>query len=299
MATIPNVPHRSRDELPHTWTKVRRVVQLCCLALFAIFPLTHWATERMYGPERIVRETYVQGHFAASSFRAGGFQLHLADPFAAIEVFIASHEVTLTLAIAAGIVLAFYWLLGGRTFCAWACPLGTVLDLAEPGHRWLRKRWHFKTREIAPRLKYQLLAAILLVSALTGLTVFELVSPIFAVSRAIAFGVTSGLVVVGLIVAFEVLVARRGWCESLCPVGAFYGLVGKVSPVRVAIDHDICDECKVCARYCVTPRILDPPIDGVTDAVTSADCTLCGACLDDCPTGALSMQIAFRARRAT
>jgi ferredoxin-type protein NapH len=295
---IPNVPHRSRDALPHTWTKVRRVVQLCCLALFAVFPLTHWATERARGPEEIVRETYVQGHFAASSFRLGALHFNLADPFATIEVFVASHEVTATLAIAAAIVLAFYWLVGGRTFCGWACPLGTVLDLTEPLHRWLRKRWKLKPRELEPRLKYQILAATLLVSALTGLTVFELVSPIFAVSRAIAFGVTSGLVLVGVIVAFEALVARRGWCESLCPVGAFYGLVGKVSPVRVAINHDLCDECKVCARYCVTPRILDAPIDGATDAVTSADCTLCGACLDDCPTGALSMQLAFRARRA-
>jgi len=59
-------------------------------------------------------------------------------------------------------------------------------------------------------------------------------------------------------------------------MGALYGLLGKVSPVRVEIDHAVCDECKVCARYCITPRILDPPIDRETTAVISADCTLCG-----------------------
>ncbi|RMF82369.1 MAG: 4Fe-4S binding protein, partial [Nitrospirae bacterium] len=204
--------------------------------------------------------------------------------------------VTVKLLVAALTVAAFYWLLGGRTFCAWVCPLGTVLDLAEPLNRRLRRWFRIRTREIDPGLKYRLLLLSLVVSALTGLTCFELISPIFALSRAIAFGAASGLAIVALVVAFELFVARRGWCESLCPVGAFYGLLGRVSPVRIEIDHAVCDECKVCARHCVTPRILDPPIDRETTAVVSGDCTLCGACIDDCPTGALTVRLALRGR---
>ncbi len=291
---VPNVPHRSRETLPHTWTKVRRLVQLCFLALFALYPAVHAWTARTRGAENLVRERLLQGHFAASALHLGPLHLNLADPMAALEIFAASHQVTVKLAVAAAIVAAFYWLLGGRTFCAWVCPLGTVLDVAEPLNRRIRKRFHLRTRELDPALKYRLLLLSLGVSAATGLTCFELISPIFAVSRAVAFGVTSGLFVVALVLAFELFVSRRGWCESLCPVGALYGLLGRVSPVRVEIDHAICDECKVCARDCITPRILDAPIDRETTAVVSGDCTLCGACIDDCPTGALTMKLAFR-----
>jgi len=291
---VPNVPHRSRDTLPHTWTKVRRLVQLTCLALFAIYPATHAWTAHSRGTDNLLRERLLQGHFAASALHAGGLSLNFADPFATLELFAASHQVTVELAVAALIVAGFYWALGGRTFCAWVCPLGTVLDLAEPLHRRLRKRFGLRTRELDPALKYRLLPLVLGLSALTGLTCFELISPIFALSRAVAFGALSGLVLVALVVAFELFVSRRGWCEALCPVGALYGLIGKVSPVRVEIDHAICDECKVCARFCITPRILDAPIDRQTTAVISADCTLCGACIDDCPTGALTMKLAFR-----
>jgi len=291
---VPNVPHRSRDTLPHTWTKVRRLVQLTCLALFAIYPATHAWTAHSRGTDNLLRERLLQGHFAASALHAGGLSLNFADPFATLEVFAASHQVTVELAVAALIVAGFYWALGGRTFCACVCPLGTVLDLAEPLHRRLRKRFGLRTRELDPALKYRLLPLVLGLSALTGLTCFELISPIFALSRAVAFGALSGLVLVALVVAFELFVSRRGWCEALCPVGALYGLIGKVSPVRVEIDHAICDECKVCARFCITPRILDAPIDRQTTAVISADCTLCGACIDDCPTGALTMKLAFR-----
>lgn len=295
---VPNVPHRSRDTLPHTWTKVRRLVQLTCLALFALYPATHAWTAHTRGADNLVREQLVQGHFAASAFHAGPLHLNLADPLAVLELFAASHQVTVKLAVAALIVALFYWLLGGRTFCAWVCPLGTLLDVVEPVNRRIRKRFSLRSRELDPALKYRLLGLSLVVSALTGLTCFELISPIFALSRAVAFGATSGLGLVALVVAFELLVSRRGWCESLCPVGGLYGLLGKVSPVRVEIDHAVCDECKVCARYCITPRILDPPIDRETTAVTSADCTLCGACIDDCPTGALTMKLAFRTRGA-
>ncbi|PIW82252.1 MAG: hypothetical protein COZ96_09675, partial [Nitrospirae bacterium CG_4_8_14_3_um_filter_70_85] len=234
---VPNVPHRSRDTLPHTWTKVRRLVQLTCLALFAIYPATHAWTAHSRGTDNLLRERLLQGHFAASALHAGGLSLNFADPFATLEVFAASHQVTVELAVAALIVAGFYWALGGRTFCAWVCPLGTVLDLAEPLHRRLRKRFGLRTRELDPALKYRLLPLVLGLSALTGLTCFELISPIFALSRAVAFGALSGLVLVALVVAFELFVSRRGWCEALCPVGALYGLIGKVSPVRVEIDH--------------------------------------------------------------
>ena len=79
-------------------------------------------------------------------------------------------------------------------------------------------------------------------------------------------------------------VIYRPFCKYLCPLGAFYGLMQKISLVRIRVDGDACTNCGACAGTCgmqVDPRKFPD----------SAECIRCGACMDKCPEKAISFRI--------
>ena len=78
------------------------------------------------------------------------------------------------------------------------------------------------------------------------------------------------------------------WCRSICPLGGFYEVLGKVGQVNVAIDHERCIGCNKCKRACLCdPEILDAAVAGNDSIVRAGDCMLCGKCVEACPAGAL------------
>ena len=86
---------------------------------------------------------------------------------------------------------------------------------------------------------------------------------------------------------FDLLVSDNGWCGRLCPVGAFYGLVGTKSLVRVVADkRGQCDDCMDCYVVCPEPQVIKPALKGASKGVgpviQSMECTNCGRCIDVC-----------------
>ena len=86
---------------------------------------------------------------------------------------------------------------------------------------------------------------------------------------------------------FRSFVARRGWCSHLCPVGAFYGLLGSGALVKVsASKRAACDHCMDCYAVCPEPQVISPALEGakkgISPVVLSSDCTTCGRCIDVC-----------------
>lgn len=74
------------------------------------------------------------------------------------------------------------------------------------------------------------------------------------------------------------LVAERFWCRYLCPLGAFYGLSGKVSLIRRRVNAS-CIKCKLCEDACPTGTIR-------RDKDCSSDpgeCIMCLKCMYSCP----------------
>ena len=61
----------------------------------------------------------------------------LADPFAVLQILATGHMLAVSVLLGAAIVLAFYFLVGGRAFCSWVCPVNPLADLAA----WLRRRF--------------------------------------------------------------------------------------------------------------------------------------------------------------
>ena len=93
----------------------------------------------------------VEGAMTAS--RVVGF--HFADLNSALQVSLAFKHMVLNLVIGTVTVLILWWLLGGRTFCSWACPYHLIAEWAEWLHlklaarKWVRDvRFHRGVRSV-------------------------------------------------------------------------------------------------------------------------------------------------------
>lgn len=116
----------------------------------------------------------------------------------------------------------------------------------------------------------------------------EFVNPVTMVHRALVMGtVFSGAVAALAIFLLDFGIAARGWCGHLCPVGAFYGLIGAKSVLRVsAAGRAACDNCMECFAVCPERQVIAPALrgadKGVSPVILSGDCTNCGRCIDVC-----------------
>jgi ferredoxin-type protein NapH len=137
-----------------------------------------------------------------------------------------------------------------------------------------------------PHAKVVSLVGFLLLSALVGLPVFELLSPVNAVFRLLILGASAGFWLMVAILLAEFCFGGRVWCGSLCPLGGLYQLVGRVGIFRLARveGKGECSRCLACKDVCLAdPTILDPLILGRATRVSSGDCLLCGRCARVCP----------------
>ncbi|WP_370046126.1 quinol dehydrogenase ferredoxin subunit NapH [Salipiger sp.] len=250
----------------HRFLLLRRLSQVFFLLLFLLGPwFGLW---------------WVAGTLAAS--RTFGI-LPLTDPLVLAQGIVAGHWPELTALTGALIVLAAYALIGGRVYCSWVCPINPVTDAAHWLHDrlGLQKGWQPKRHT-----KLWLLGTVLVVSALTGTIAWEVINPITMLHRGLVFGMGFAWALVALVFLFDLLVSRRGWCGHLCPVGAFYGLLGTHSLLRVsAIKRAACDDCMDCFAVCPENHVIAPGLRGKDDdtpLILSPDCTNCGRCIDVC-----------------
>ena len=213
---------------------------------------------------------------------------------------------TLTLAISLPLLLMVLTLLGGRFFCGWVCPLGTLFDLVSSLAVW-RKTQRGKLREPPPvvqavtlpggnsYLKFWLLASALglavgslqLTGYLDPLVIFNRLSVVL-----MSDGFTIGSLAFGIYLSFSFLAALlmlmelwkpRFWCRHLCPQGALLALLAPVSLLNRKVS-DACNNCSLCYRVCPMHAI---PM-GDYRHTNRGDCTLCLECEPVCPKKAIS-----------
>lgn len=255
----------------HKWLIARRASQVFFLALFLVGPLTgFW----------IVKGTL------ASSLTLD--VLPLTDPLMALQALLAGHPLESTALLGAAIVLAVYAVIGGRVYCSWVCPVNPVTDLA---HR-LRVRLGVPRGLTLPRgARYGILGGALVASLATGTLAWELVNPVTLLHRELVYGLFLGgslaWVVVAGVFLFDLALSQRGFCGHLCPVGAFYGLLGNRSLLRVRADRrEACNDCLDCYAVCPEPHVISPALKGADrgegPVILAGDCTNCGRCIDVC-----------------
>jgi ferredoxin-type protein NapH len=116
--------------------------------------------------------------------------------------------------------------------------------------------------------------------------------------RELIFGVGLGLTAVAGIFLLDLFVIKHGWCGHLCPLGAFYALVGKMALLRVRFDDASCSHCGECARVCPEPQVLNLKKAAERSMVVFGECTNCGRCITVCPEDSLKFGLRVRAPSA-
>ena len=82
----------------------------------------------------------------------------------------------------------------------------------------------------------------------------------------------------------------RFFCKALCPLGAIYGVLNRVSLWRLEVDERKCVHCGKCARVC---RMDVDPVR----TPDSPECIRCGACAEACPAHAIKLGFGLRRER--
>lgn len=275
------------------WTIARRVVQIVVAILFFVpLSVAGWSALGL-GFSSLEEPLATPSGFAwwGSLSSSHLFGLDLLDPFAALQVAAVAKSVAFAGLAWALPVLVAYGVVRGRAFCGWACPVNLLCEFVD----WLRGKLGIAVRECAvPRkAKVGIAAAVLALSAVCSVPVFELVNPISAVNKAVLFGSFAGVFTLVAIVFAELFWAHRVWCRALCPLGGMYETLGCLGLVSVKIDHDLCVHCGACQAACLCdPEILDDVLSGKAGRVVAGDCMLCGKCVDACPHSALKIGFA-------
>ena len=234
----------------------------------------------------------LEGTLSGSRF----FGFHLADPFAAIQTMLASKVFNTNLIIGSTTIAVFYLIFGGRTFCSWVCPYHFLAEMTDYLKKWLKKKGLIKLKQhtFDRKLKYFIFLVFIGLAAITGLTVFEVINPVAAISRALVYGPEFILLFVIALLAFELLLSRRAWCRFFCPVGVSYIILGFLSPLKINWNNTKCSNCKQCQSVCMVPHVLIESVNkGKTTFVASGECTRCGLCLDACEDKALTFKTKY------
>ena len=203
-------------------------------------------------------------------------------------------------------ITGFLILLGvllGRFICGFLCPFGWFQELLHkiPGKK-------LSARKLKPLtfIKYGVL--VIMVILLPALVVndvgmgepffckylcpqgvLEGALPLAAADKGIraALGVLfSWKLAVLLSVAILSVLFYRPFCKWLCPLGAFYALLNKVSLIGMKVDGQKCVSCGKCAKACK----MD--VD-VTKTPDHTECIRCGMCVKACPVEAVSFRCGF------
>jgi ferredoxin len=125
----------------------------------------------------------------------------------------------------------------------------------------------------------------ILTSSLEFLNVYSLIN--INHNNATLLVITLSLFYLFTVVVFSAFYGRQ-YCNLICPVGTFLGLLSRFSVLKITIDKDKCNLCgaceKVCKAYCIGSKNMKLDFDR---------CVSCFNCLRVCPESGLNYKSIF------
>ena len=185
-----------------------------------------------------------------------------------------------------------------RSFCGLLCPFGALQELfGKIGRRILKKQFIMPAFIDKPLryLKYLILLLTVGMAWYYGTLWMAPYDPYSAYTHLSAFTDTieeDPLAIIGFLVLVVTLAGSfiydRFFCKYLCPVGALYGIIGRLSPTKIERNADLCVNCKKCNKACPVNIDVEKSLK-----ITSAECINCNECVLVCPKkGALEIKTA-------
>jgi ferredoxin len=208
----------------------------------------------------------------------------------------------------------------GRIYCAVLCPLGIFQDMMIfLSRRYGRRKSHYPKRpKHYPFLWYAILIITALLFFAGSLIPINVLDPFSIFGRfctllilPVLSGINNLLVsfaehfhlfiltpVTPAPVCWPLFLLTYGWlimvvsmafyhgrlyCNTLCPVGAFFSLFAEKALFRFTIDEKLCTACGKCRRIC-RAGCADP----VAGKIDLSRCVACFDCMDVCPEKAIS-----------
>lgn len=215
------------------------------------------------------------------------------------------------------VLLTLTSLLFGRIYCSVICPLGVFQDVIS----WIagkRNKYRFSYSSEKVWLRYPIMvmfiAALLFgVSAIVNLLepysiygriASNLLAPIYQMgNNLLAFfaervnsyafysvdiwiksaGVLSVAIISLAVVGVLSWRYGRSYCNTICPVGTFLGLVSRFSIYKIRIDNSKCNNCGLCERSCKSSCISSKE-----HSIDFTRCVACFSCIDKCRHSAIT-----------
>jgi ferredoxin len=216
------------------------------------------------------------------------------------------------------ILVLILTLLFGRVYCSTICPLGILQDVVIRIANKRKKRNRFRYQSQYYLLHYGLLSltvVLALLGSMVLLNLFEpfsyfgrifsnLLSPVVIVVNnlfSLTFGILDltmipripilhiGIISIATSLGFLGLIVYlsynhgRLFCNTLCPAGAFLGLLSRFSLFKIIIDENNCKDCGLCEKVCKASCIKSKE-----KKIDFSACIGCYNCIDACPTVGMS-----------
>jgi ferredoxin len=215
------------------------------------------------------------------------------------------------------IIVIFITLLFGRVYCSTICPLGILQDVFTFIRKKIKHKNYWLTKPFTKTRNIILVATILvfLLGSSIGLNLLDPYSNfgriVTNVFRPLLIGINNlasyvleifdsymispvefkGINIFSLSFSFLVLVTV-GWmsyfhgrifCNTICPVGSFLGLLSKISLFKIGIIESNCISCGECETVCKSNCI-----ESESKYIDFSRCVGCFNCFDTCPSIGIS-----------
>jgi ferredoxin len=220
------------------------------------------------------------------------------------------------------IIVLLLTLISGRIYCSFLCPLGILQDaFSRFGGRLKRRFRRFGYKKPHTILRYSLLIITLIVTLIWGIYFLTLLDPYSIFGRFMTCFVKPLVLILnnflaGILGKFDIytlvntpatrfpllvyaipsfflllvgimsLAKGRLYCNTVCPVGSFLGLISKISIFRIKFNEVKCTRCGRCSLACKSSCI-----DFLNRDIDISRCVDCFNCLKTCPDKALSYGI--------
>jgi ferredoxin len=222
------------------------------------------------------------------------------------------------------IVVILLTLLFGRVYCSTVCPLGIIQDVITFFSRKFRKKkFRFKFARPKNVIRYSFLALAVVPLFFGMVTLLGLLDPYSNFGR-----IFSGLgqpvyiasnnllsellikikvymmfpeelppvhlatIIYPVIVLGVIMIMASRWgrlyCNTICPVGTFLGLLSRFSIFKIKIDHNTCTKCAKCAVACKSQciNLKDQSVD-------VSRCVGCFNCINSCRDKSISYRLSI------